>query len=59
MEAVKASFFWLAGFLRNQSLFESIPTFLANPIKAMQDVGHLGGMNPVNCSVIDVCDLKQ
>ena len=59
MEAAKASFFYLVVALVNSLILESIPAFLANSIETMQNVGHLGGMNPANCAVVNVRHLKK
>ena len=59
MEASKASFFCLTAFAEDQLILESIPAFLPNPVKSMQNVSHLGGMNPTNGSVINVCYLEK
>jgi len=59
MEAAKASFFYLVVALVNSLILESIPAFLPNSIETMQNVGHLGGMDPANSPVINVSDLKE
>ena len=56
---MKASFFSLKAAAENQLILESIPAFLANSIETMQNVGHLGGMDPANSPVINVSDLKE
>ena len=57
MEALKASFF-LTAFAEDQLVLEAIPSLLSNPVESMQNVSHLGGMNPTNGSVINVCYLE-
>ena len=59
MEAAKASFFSLAAAAENQLILEPIPAFLPNSVESVQNVGHLGRMNPANGSVINVRDLKK
>ena len=59
MEAAKASFFYPVDGLFNPLILESIPAFLANSIQPVQNMGHLGGMDPADGAVINVSYLKE